>query len=160
MPADRGGRHSHNGRKPAKGGGGGSGKGGRLPNKSTGAAARAQASAGNRRPAPSVGARSVPCTGDQRGTPATMALIAHHGGPTTPDEGPNRPQYRRQRGQATHVRGDHRRTETRRTKYLLLGATCMIPGLVLYFGGGYLFVAAYNARYPFVEITVDPALTR
>lgn len=112
-----------------------------------------------RQPPAVVSAR--PCSGEQRGTPATMALIAHQDGPPYPgEEAPEGPrQNRRRPGQAAHVRGDHRQ-ENRRTRYLLLGATCMIPGLILYFGGGYLFVSAYNARYPFVEISVDAALIR
>ena len=121
-----------------------------------------------KRQAPAVVVSSRPCSGEQRGTPATMALIAHQDGPPYPGEegggsgggtGGHRPNRRRQ-GQATRVRGDHRQQERRRTRYLLLGATCMIPGLILYFGGGYLFVSAYNTRYPFVEISVDAALVR
>ena len=53
-----------------------------------------------------------------------------------------------------------RRTQEKRMRYLLLGVCCMIPGLILYFGGGYLFVAAYNAQFPFVNVTVDPPLVR
>ena len=112
--------------------------------------------------APKRQVTSRPCSGEQRGTPATMALIAHQDGPPYPREegtGAHRPNGRRQ-GQAAHVRGDHMQQESRRTRYLLLGATCMIPGLILYFGGGYLFVSAYNTRYPFAEISVDAALIR
>ena len=90
-----------------------------------------------------------------------MALIAHQDGPPYPvEEGGGHRLNRRRQGQAAHVRGDHRQQESRRTRYLLLGATCMIPGLILYFGGGYLFVSAYNTKYPFIEINVDAALIR
>lgn len=104
-----------------------------------------------------------PCTAEPRGTPATMALITHQDGPPYAGDDPTldrpRPNRRRQGGHASHARGGEYR-ESRRTRYLLLGATCMIPGLILYFGGGYLFVSAYNSRYPFVEISVDAALIR
>ena len=75
----------------------------------------------------------------------------HHGGGgyTEPSE-----VWMRRRAAVT------RRAEERRLRYLLLGVICMIPGLMLYFGGGYLFVAAYNGQFPFVDVLVGAALKR
>lgn len=49
-----------------------------------------------------------------------------------------------------------RRPQSRAFRYMVLGVTCIIPGLVLYFGGGFLFVASYNRIYPIAGAEVGP----
>jgi len=92
--------------------------------------------------------------------PALLAPEYHHHQPQAAGSSRGQPQQGAALREGRRRELDARRRAERRTRFMLLGIVCMIPGLALYFGGGYLFVAAYNGQFPFVEVAVDQALKR
>ena len=86
---------------------------------------------------------------------------AHHSGSHRGGGGSGGHHHRTPVSQHTHHMSRESREEFDRSGRLLtLGTVFMLFGLILYFGGGYLFVAAYNGIYPIINIPVDPSIHR